>query len=89
MLMIIGSFDIIVGIDWLSSHHVQNLCFKKAVRLHLPNRESLIVYGYKPNKNLRIISYLKARKYVYKKCCTFKDHIIDKRSKGRKIKDVP
>lgn len=63
MHMIIGNFDVIIGLDWLSPHHVAIICFEKAVHLPLPNSESLVVYGDKPSKNLRIISYMKAKKY--------------------------
>lgn len=63
MQMIIGSFDVIISMDLLSSKHVEVLCFKKALCLPLPNREPLIVYGDKPDRNLKIIFYMKAKKY--------------------------
>lgn len=37
MQMIIESFDVIIGMDWLSSHHINILCYEKAVHLPLPN----------------------------------------------------
>ena len=62
--MVIGSFNTIIGTNWLSLNHIEVLFFEKALRLPIPNHESLIVYGDKPGRNLRIISYMKAKKYL-------------------------
>ncbi|XP_052621052.1 uncharacterized protein LOC128126917 [Lactuca sativa] len=59
MPMPIGSFDVIIGMDWLSSHHAEILCHEKAIRLSLPNGEALIIYGDKSGKNLKVISCTK------------------------------
>ena len=56
----IKSFDVIVGMDWLSLHHTDILCFDKAIRLNLPNNETLLIYGDKPSTSLRIISSIQA-----------------------------
>lgn len=37
MHMIIKSFDVIVGMDWLDLHRADIMCHEKAVRLNLPN----------------------------------------------------
>ena len=34
--MQLGSFDIIVGMDWLTKHHAEVVCFDKIVRIPLP-----------------------------------------------------
>ena len=49
MSVTIKSFDIIIGMDWLSPHHADILCY-----------ETLIIYGNKPDMNLQIISCIKA-----------------------------
>lgn len=89
MLTIIRSFNVVVGMDWLSSHHAEILCFEKPVCLPLTNVKSLIVYGNKPKNNLRIISCLKVLMYLHKKCDAILAHVIDKKSMGREIKDIP
>nr|GFA04575.1 hypothetical protein [Tanacetum cinerariifolium] len=38
-----GSFDVIVGIDWLSEHKAEIVCHKKVVRIPLESGEILIV----------------------------------------------
>ncbi|MFS7974796.1 putative nucleotidyltransferase, Hydrolase [Helianthus anomalus] len=39
----LGSFDIVVGMDWLSKHQAETLCKEKVVRIPLPDGESLLV----------------------------------------------
>ena len=89
MPMPIGSFDVIIGMDWLSSHRAEILCHEKAIRLPLPNGEALIIYGDKSGKNLKVISCTKTQKYLHKKCSAFLAHIVDKRRKIKEIKDIP
>lgn len=52
MTMTIDSFDIIIGMDWLSIHWVEILCYEKVIWCSLPNEESLTIYGDKPSKIL-------------------------------------
>lgn len=60
MPMVIRSFDAIIGMDWLFPHHLEVLCFEKALCQPLSNGEVLIVYDDKSSRNLRIICCLKA-----------------------------
>ena len=55
MLVSIRSFDVIIGMDWLSLYHAEIMCHEKVVRLHLPNHETLIIYRDKPSMNIRLI----------------------------------
>ena len=38
----IESFDVIIGMDWLSPNHANILCYEKAIRLNLPSGQTLI-----------------------------------------------
>nr|GFC50875.1 putative reverse transcriptase domain-containing protein [Tanacetum cinerariifolium] len=40
-----GSFDVIVGMDWLSEHKAEIVCHEKLVRIPLESGEILIVQG--------------------------------------------
>ena len=62
MLVNISSFVVIVGMVGLSPHHTDTMCREKAICHHLPNHETLIIYGDKPSTNLRLISCIKAQK---------------------------
>nr|GEX70261.1 putative reverse transcriptase domain-containing protein [Tanacetum cinerariifolium] len=65
----IGSFDIIIGIDWLSKYHVVIIRDEKIVCIPFGN-EILIVRGDKSNNGhesrLNIISCTKTQKYLLK-----------------------
>ncbi|GJZ28458.1 putative reverse transcriptase domain-containing protein [Tanacetum coccineum] len=65
----LGSFDVIIGMDWLAKNHAVIVCDKKIVRIPYGN-EILIVQGDKSDKakksTLSIISCVKAQKYMEK-----------------------
>ena len=88
--MIIGSFDIIIGMDWVYANHVEVLCFDKALLLPLSNGKSVIIFGNKPSRSLRFISCMKAGKYLQKTYFAFSTHIVDMNDNKKKmIKEVP
>ena len=88
MSITIKSFDVIIGMDWLSLHHVDILCHERVVRLNLPNGETLVIYGDKPGTNLQIISCVKAQKYLRKEYHAFLAHVVDKEKETKDIKDI-
>lgn len=87
--MIIRSFDVIIGMDWLSSHLAEIMCYEKAVHLTLTGVKTLTIYSDKPNQNLNLMSCTKARKYLQKKYYAFLAHVVDKKSKMKELKDIP
>nr|GEU58199.1 retrotransposable element Tf2 [Tanacetum cinerariifolium] len=56
----LGSFDVIVGMDWLSYHRAVIVCYEKIVRIPLPNGEILEIHGERPEKDLKSLSCIKA-----------------------------
>ncbi|GJT53518.1 putative reverse transcriptase domain-containing protein [Tanacetum coccineum] len=59
----LGMFDVIIGMDWLVKHDAIIVCGEKVVRIPYGNK-MLIVEGDKGGSRLKIISCIKARKYV-------------------------
>ncbi|GKD49045.1 putative reverse transcriptase domain-containing protein [Tanacetum coccineum] len=49
------SFDVIVGMDWLSWHKAGIVCHEKVVRILLPHEEILRVLGEKPEEKVRYL----------------------------------
>ncbi|KAI3704138.1 hypothetical protein L1987_74352 [Smallanthus sonchifolius] len=47
MPVTLGSFDVIVGMDWLSKNQAEIICHKKIVRIPLPSGKTLSVQGEK------------------------------------------
>ncbi|KAI3811029.1 hypothetical protein L1987_20744 [Smallanthus sonchifolius] len=87
--MPLGSFDIIIGMDWLSNHHAEVICFEKCIRIPLPSGETLRVFGEKPCKGLKLMSCTTAQKYLRKKYVAFMAHIVQKDVKKKSIQDIP
>ncbi|KAI3687110.1 hypothetical protein L1987_80801 [Smallanthus sonchifolius] len=87
--MPLGSFDIIIGMDWLSNHHAEVICFEKCIRIPLPSGETLRVFGEKPCKGLKLMPCTTAQKYLRKKYVAFLAHIVQKDVKKKSIQDIP
>ncbi|GJS34708.1 putative reverse transcriptase domain-containing protein [Tanacetum coccineum] len=65
----LGSFDVIIGMDWLAKYHAMIVCDQKIV--HIPyGDEVLVLEGDRCNggskSKLSIISYTKTQKYIQK-----------------------
>ncbi|GKE28101.1 putative reverse transcriptase domain-containing protein [Tanacetum coccineum] len=92
----LGSFDVIIGMDWLAKNHAVIVCDEKIVRIPYGN-EILIVQGDKGDKEkkskLSIISCEKVQKYMEKGCPLFLAQITVKedkdKSKEKQLEDVP
>ncbi|GJR48454.1 putative reverse transcriptase domain-containing protein [Tanacetum coccineum] len=96
VVMELGSFDVIIGMDWLSKYHAVIVCDEKIVCISFGN-EILIVRGNGSNNGhesrLNIISCTKTQKYLLKGCQVFLAHITAKKvkdkSKEKRLEDVP
>ncbi|GJW36988.1 putative reverse transcriptase domain-containing protein [Tanacetum coccineum] len=92
----LGSFDVIIGMDWLTKYHGVIICDEKIVRVPF-GREMLIFQGNGNNQReesrLNIISCTKAQEYLSKGCDVFLAHVTTKeakdKSEGKRLEDVP
>ncbi|GJU32757.1 putative reverse transcriptase domain-containing protein [Tanacetum coccineum] len=92
----LGSFDVIIGMDWLRRCHAVIMCDEKLVQVPYGN-ESLTFCGNessnKRESRLAVISYSKAQEYMAKGCQVFLAQISTKKertkSKGNKLRNVP
>ncbi|KAJ9547046.1 hypothetical protein OSB04_019589 [Centaurea solstitialis] len=85
----IGSFDIIVGMDWMSKHRATICCAEKIVALPLPDGGLLEMYGDRPKRDIKIVSFMKMRGHLRKECIAFMAHVIDTKAKEKRIQDIP
>ncbi|GJZ41425.1 putative reverse transcriptase domain-containing protein [Tanacetum coccineum] len=91
-----GSFDVIIGMDWLSKYHAVIVCDEKIVCIPFGNK-ILIVRGDGSNNEhgsrLNIISCTKTQKYLLKGCHVFLAHVTAKKaedkSEEKRLEDVP
>ncbi|GKB87132.1 putative reverse transcriptase domain-containing protein [Tanacetum coccineum] len=92
----LGSFDVIIGMDWLRRCHTVIVCDEKLVRVPYEN-ETLTFRGNESNNGresrLTVISCSKAQEYMAKGCQVFLAQISAKKeedkSEGKQLKDVP
>ncbi|KAJ0555531.1 putative nucleotidyltransferase, Ribonuclease H [Helianthus annuus] len=85
----LGSFDVVVGMDWLLSNKAEIVCHEKTIRIPMADGETIVDHGEKRDTPLRIISCLKDRKCLKKGCVAFLAHIVDKDAAEPKLEDIP
>ncbi|KAI3758493.1 hypothetical protein L6452_06057 [Arctium lappa] len=85
----LGSFDIVVGMDWLSENRAEICCSEKKLRIQPSEGGILLVYGEKSRTSLKIVSCMKMRKYLRKEWVAFLAHVVDKKLKEKRIQDIP
>ncbi|GJY72374.1 putative reverse transcriptase domain-containing protein [Tanacetum coccineum] len=65
MVIELGSFDIIIGMDWLSRYDAAILCGEKKVRIPLEGK-TLVIEDDRNNSRLKIVSFINSQKYIEK-----------------------
>ncbi|GJS13716.1 putative reverse transcriptase domain-containing protein [Tanacetum coccineum] len=96
MAIELGSFDVIIGMDWLAKYQAIIVCAEKIVRIPW-GIETLIVHGDESNQGhearLHIISYAKTQEYTLKGCSVFLAHVttneVEDKSEKNRLEDVP
>ncbi|GJZ80624.1 putative reverse transcriptase domain-containing protein [Tanacetum coccineum] len=83
----LGTFDVIIGMDWLVAHDAVIICGKKEVHILIKNR-TLVVKGDSNSSRLKVISCIKARKYIERGCHLFLAHVTEKEKSEKRLKDV-
>ncbi|GJZ63392.1 putative reverse transcriptase domain-containing protein, partial [Tanacetum coccineum] len=84
----LGSFDVIVGMDWLVRNDAVIICGKKEVHVPYKNK-TLVVKGDRGASQLKVISCIKARKYIERGCHLFLAQVTEKELTCKRVEDVP
>ena len=92
----LGSFDIIIGMDWLSKNHAVIVCDEKVIRIPYGD-EVLIIQGDdcdgRSKSKLNIISCTKTQKYIQRGCQVYLAQVTSKKteekSEEKRLEDVP
>ncbi|GJS48139.1 putative reverse transcriptase domain-containing protein [Tanacetum coccineum] len=92
----LGSFDIIVDMDWLAKYHVVIVCDEKVVRIPYGGKVLEIHgdgYNGRHKSRLSIISCTKTQKYIQRGCQVFLAQVMEKKAKEKlkekRLEDVP
>ncbi|GJY49214.1 putative reverse transcriptase domain-containing protein [Tanacetum coccineum] len=87
--IMLGVFDIVIGMDWLDKYNVNILCSQKLVRVINPQGREIIIYGDRRKGDLKLCSVMKARRYLSRGCHAFMAHVINTNFEKKSVKDVP
>nr|GEX62832.1 hypothetical protein [Tanacetum cinerariifolium] len=84
----LGTFDVIIGMDWLVKQDAVIVCGKKVVHVPYKNK-TLVVEGDRCASRLKVISCIKARKFIERGSQLFVAHVTKKEPQEKRIEDVP
>ncbi|GKG18598.1 hypothetical protein Tco_0372896, partial [Tanacetum coccineum] len=92
----LGSFDVIIGMDWLAKYHTLIVCDYKVVRIPYGD-EVLIIrgddYDNESKSKLNNISCTKTQKHIEKGCQVYLAQVTSKKtedkSEEKRLEDVP
>ncbi|GJU42169.1 putative reverse transcriptase domain-containing protein [Tanacetum coccineum] len=84
----LGSFDVIIGMDWLSKYHARIIYDNKFI--HIPiDGETLIIRGDQSKTRLNLISCIKTERYISRGCQVFIAQVMEKKSDDKRLEDIP
>ena len=83
-------YDVILGVDWLSTHHAVIDCQKKKVEFLPPKETRFEFKGMTGSRLVPTISELRAQQMLVARCVGYLAHIVDKTAEVKlEAKDVP
>ncbi|GKD30584.1 reverse transcriptase domain-containing protein [Tanacetum coccineum] len=74
----LGSFDVVIGMDWLSKYHDKILYDEKVVNIPIDG-ETLIIRGDRSKTLLNLISCIKTERYISRGCQVFIAQVMEKK----------
>ena len=84
-----NEFDVILGIDWLTTHHAKIDCFQRTISFHIPNEPVIQIQATKPLRSIAVISSHKAIRLLKNGCQAFLAHITVLNKNTSDLKDIP
>ncbi|GKE30000.1 putative reverse transcriptase domain-containing protein [Tanacetum coccineum] len=84
----LGSFDVVIGMDWLYKYHARIICDEKVVHI-LIDGETLIIRGDQSKTRLNLISCIKTKRYISRGYQVFVAQVMEKKSDEKRLEDIP
>ncbi|GJS49450.1 putative reverse transcriptase domain-containing protein [Tanacetum coccineum] len=84
----LGTFDVVIGMEWLVDQDAVIICGKNVVHIPVKNK-TLVVEGDRGTSRMKVISCIKARKYIERGHQLFVAHVTEKEPKEKRLEDVP
>ncbi|XP_076898124.1 uncharacterized protein LOC143551612 [Bidens hawaiensis] len=86
--MQMGSFDVILAMDWLTLNRAEVVCFEKFLRILLKNGRVIKDFGDTPTSKFNLMSGFQAQCYLRKKYIAFVALVVEKERKEKKTSDI-
>ncbi|GJT54561.1 putative reverse transcriptase domain-containing protein [Tanacetum coccineum] len=84
----IDSFDVVIGMDWLSKYHARIICDEKVV--HIPiDGETMIIRGDQSKTRLNLMSCIKTEIYISRGYQVFVAQVMEKKSDEKRLEHIP
>nr|GEV35210.1 putative reverse transcriptase domain-containing protein [Tanacetum cinerariifolium] len=87
--VMLGEFDLVVGMDWLGKYDATIFCSQKIIRVIIISEKEIIIYDEKNKGELVLCFVMKAQKYLSHGCHTFLAHVIDTSFEKNDTEKVP
>ncbi|KAI3725366.1 hypothetical protein L1987_65153 [Smallanthus sonchifolius] len=89
LVMVLGGFDVVLGMDWLTANEAQIICKRKIIRLKAPDGSKVEVFGDRDAPMPNVISMIKETDYLRLGCEAYLVYVIDKCKEVKELDDVP
>ncbi|MGI4673462.1 hypothetical protein ACR2XN_28765 [Klebsiella pneumoniae] len=83
----LGEFDVILGMDWLSSNGAQIDCAGKKVRLKIPEGKEVVFKGQRQTQ--KFLTMIQAKRLLRKGREAYLAHVVDTQRQVPNLKDIP
>nr|GEV24982.1 putative reverse transcriptase domain-containing protein [Tanacetum cinerariifolium] len=84
----LGSFNVVIGMDWLSKYHARLIYDEKFVYIPIDG-ETLIIQNDRSKTRLSLISCIKTGRYISRGCQVFIAQVMEKKSEEKRLEDIP
>ncbi|KAI3776670.1 hypothetical protein L1987_46458 [Smallanthus sonchifolius] len=88
-VMVLGGFDVVLGMNWLTANEAQIICKRKIIRLMAPGGSEVEVFGDREAPMPNVMSMIKATKYLRRGCKAYLVYVIEKCNEVKELDDVP
>ncbi|XP_071695388.1 uncharacterized protein [Rutidosis leptorrhynchoides] len=89
LVMPIPSFDVVLGMNWLSDHKASIKCDRKVISFSVDGGKRVVARGDRGGFRCPLLSMMKARKSLSKGCDSFLAYAIDVKKEKKVVSDIP
>ncbi|XP_071728978.1 uncharacterized protein [Rutidosis leptorrhynchoides] len=89
LVMPILSFDVVLGMNWLSDHKANIKCDRKFISFPVAGGKRVVACGERGGFRCPLLSMMKAQKSLVKGCDSFLAYVIDVKKEKKVVSDIP